>query len=82
MATYYKLIEENFRTTRGMQWGEGVTREVSGESDLCVTARIHFYLTPELTVFLKPIHADFARDVVAEGVLETPAASAENSRQA
>jgi len=37
---------------------------------LCVKGWIHFYLTPELAVLLKPIHADFAKGVVAEGVLE------------
>jgi hypothetical protein len=62
MATYYKLTDKNFRTSRGTQWGEGVTHEVSGEG----TEWIHFYLTPELAVLLNPIHADFDDPVLWE----------------
>ena len=66
MATYYKLTDENFRTSRGTQWGEGVTHQVSGEGDLCGTGWIHFYLTPELAVLLNPIHAAFDDPVLWE----------------
>ena len=55
----FKLTDSNGQTYGGIQWGEGVTHEGTGEGELCGPGWIHAYTDPVLAVMLNPIHAEF-----------------------
>jgi len=58
----YKLTDQRGYTRRGYYnetlWGEGVTHTAEGEGGLCSDGVIHAYSSPELAMFLNPIHAN------------------------
>jgi hypothetical protein len=55
----YKLTDEQGQTRNATQWGPGVTHKAHGSGRLCSRGWLHFYLSPELAVFLNPIHGEF-----------------------
>jgi hypothetical protein len=56
---YYKLTDQNNRTTNHTQWGEGVTQKAVGKGQqLCSADVIHVYDHPLKAAIFNPIHAD------------------------
>src|SRR5882757_8420757 len=62
----YKLTNQDMTTRGPTLWGEGVTHEAPGLGPLCSSGWLHAYLSPELAVFLNPIHADIANPILWE----------------
>ena len=56
--TKYKLTSQSNQTYNGTQWGPGVTHRTDGFGVLCSSGWLHYYHTPEVAVFLNPIHAN------------------------
>jgi hypothetical protein len=63
----YKLTDK-YRQTQGLtQWGENITHVAQHEgNEPCSNQVIHSYLSPELAVFLNPIHSKFSNPVMFE----------------
>lgn len=59
MTLLYKLTDHNHETRNGTRWGPGISHSGTGKGDLCSEGYIHAYLSPELALFLNPIHAEF-----------------------
>jgi len=60
----YKVTDINSKTrltcSNGCHWAPGMVREATGTSDmLCTDAYIHWYDSPEIAVFMNPIHCWF-----------------------
>jgi len=55
----YKLTDSNDRTYGGCQWGENITHETSGQSEICGPGWTHWYSDPWVAVFLNPVHGEF-----------------------
>jgi hypothetical protein len=57
-----KLTDAAAQSYNSTQWGEGVTNPagvLSGAGGLCSAGFYHGYRSPELALFLNPIHANF-----------------------
>lgn len=56
----YKLTDKNMETFGGTRWALGEWKETSGEGGLCSPGWLHCYDSPEIAIFLNPIHASFS----------------------
>jgi hypothetical protein len=56
--TVYKLTDQNLQTYNGYQWELNKPKETSGKGELCGPGWLHFYYSPELALFLNPLHAN------------------------
>lgn len=59
MTTLYKLTRPDLTTYGGYPWVLNEQRRFPGTGSLCGPGWCHAYLTPELAVFLNPIHANY-----------------------
>jgi hypothetical protein len=66
----YKLTDADGYTRRGYYnetlWGEGITHTAMGNRGLCSSGVIHAYESPELALFLNPIHANIKKPLLWE----------------
>ena len=67
MKKCYKLTDENGRTNNSMQWGENITRAVTGSGTvLCTNGFIHFYMNPLIAALMNPAHGHFKNPILWE----------------
>lgn len=72
MSKLFKLTTQDNKTYNNTVWGPGVTHKTSGEGEMCGPGWLHAYTSPELAVFLNPIHANIASPKlwVCEGTVQ------------
>jgi len=56
MRTIYKRTHKDGTTRNHTQWGEGVRNTVEWGGEMCGSGCLHAYRSPELAVFLAPLH--------------------------
>jgi hypothetical protein len=73
---YYKLTDQNNRTTNNTIWGENVTHKAAHRGKkLCTNQVIHVYAHPLLAVFMNPAHANIQNPKLWECKTSKPVAN-------
>ena len=69
MRTGYKLTLSDKTTYKRTQWGENITHSAEkGKMEFCSWTAIHFYEDPLVAVFCNPIHGNFKKPLLWEGI--------------
>jgi hypothetical protein len=62
----YKLTNQDCTTKNNTLWGENITHKTNGEGNLCSSGWLHAYQSPELALFMNPIHGNFPSPILWE----------------